>query len=88
MQVPQDHYDIPSNTVAISSFILSCRYLIIALRSTSRPLDGDLPPFATPLTQFVSIVSVRLGALYSIISSAIKATAMKVNLRVPLTAGT
>lgn len=27
MQVLQDHYDIPSNTVAISSFILSCRYL-------------------------------------------------------------
>lgn len=31
MQVLQDHYDIPSNTVAISSFILSCRYLDLLL---------------------------------------------------------
>lgn len=31
MQVLQDHYDVPSNTVAISSFILSCRYLNLLL---------------------------------------------------------
>lgn len=51
MQVLQDHYDISSNTVDTSSFILIFKTLYSsALRATSSPLNGDLPPFTTPLT--------------------------------------